>query len=109
MKGLMLLYAFAEIPRIVWNDAAKLPQKLKRANGNNIERVRKPLSYLLHGPGDFPQQLNDVLYIPARELRYFGRFCAQKLFVSIRPIECPPMTNRMVKVLQCLGFDVRAN
>ncbi len=69
--------------------------------------MKRTLSYLIHGAGDFIERLHDVLYDARRKLGMFGKFCSLELYGTIRPEECPPMNGRMAKALGYLGFDVR--
>jgi hypothetical protein len=60
------------------------------ANNQDVAKVKRTLTYLVHGSGDFIiQRLHDVLYDPLLKLGYFGRFCALELYRTIKPEECP--------------------
>jgi hypothetical protein len=106
--GLMSLHAFAEQSRFVKGGSPHLPAAFWAANSQDVEKVRRTLTYLVHGPGDFVPRLHDVLYDAQLKLGYFGRFCALELYGTVKPQECPPMNGRMAKALRYLGFDVRA-
>lgn len=108
VAGLMSLHAFAEQSRFVKGGARNLPTAFWVANSQDVEKVRRTLTYLVHGPGDFVPRLHDVLYDAQLKLGYFGRFCALELYGTIKPLEVPPMNGRMAKALRYLGFDVRA-
>ncbi|MFC3069405.1 phospholipase D family protein [Phenylobacterium soli] len=107
-EGLMSLHAFTEQLRFVKGGLAALPTAFWAANDEDVEKVRRTLAYLLHGPGDFVPRLHDVLYDPRMKLGLFGFFCALELYGTVRPDDCPPMNGRMAKALRFLGFDVRA-
>jgi hypothetical protein len=106
-QGLTSIHAFAEQLRYVKGGTSQLPIEFWKANNQDIAKVKRTLSYLIHGPGDFIQRLHDVLYDPSMKLAYFGRFCALELYGTIKPENCPPMNGRMAKALRFLGFDVR--
>ncbi len=108
-EGLMSLHAFTEQLRFVKGGLAALPAAFWAENDQDVGKVRRTLSNLLHGPGDFVPRLHDVLYGRAMKLGYFGFFSAVELYGTVRPDECPPMNGRMAKALRFLGFDVRAN
>jgi hypothetical protein len=106
IKGLLSLHAFAEQQRFVKGGRAAIPKAFWGAN-TDVGRVKKTLSYLIHGKGDFIQRLHDVLYDAEMKLGYFGYFCALELYGTIKPVECPPINGRMAKALRYLGYDVR--
>lgn len=107
--GLLGLHAFLEQLRFVKGGQPNLAPTFWRENANNQERVKKTLSYLLHGTGDFIQRLHDVLYDRGWKLAYFGLFCALELFGSIKPEEFPPLNGRTAKALRFIGFDVKGS
>lgn len=104
--GLMSLHAFTEQGR--WLPRGKLADTFWAANGEDPARVRRTLTHLVHGGGDFVERLHDVLYDPNFKLKEFGRFSALELYGTVRPEECPPMNGRMAKALRYLGFSLNA-
>jgi len=108
-EGLMSLHAFNEQLRFVKGGKANLADAFWNDNNQDVDKVKRTLSYFVHGSGDFIQRLHDVLYDSTRKLGYFGRFCALELYGTIKPEECPPMNGRMAKALRYLGFDVRGD
>jgi hypothetical protein len=50
MEGLMSLHAFTEQLRFVKGGLAKLPAAFWTANNDGLEKVRRTLTYLIHGP-----------------------------------------------------------
>lgn len=108
-EGLLSVHAFLEQLRFVKGGTSQLPIAFWQANNQDVAKVKRTLSYLVHGPGDFIKRLHDILYNPAMKLGYFGLFCALELFGTIKPDECPPMNGRMAKALRFLGFDVRGS
>lgn len=106
-QGLMGNHAFLEQLRFVKGGLEMLPKAFWSANGKDHAKVRRSLSHLLHGPGDFIERLHDQLYSAKWKLGYFGYFCALELFGTIKPGECPPLNGRMAKALRFLGHNVR--
>lgn len=107
IEGLMSLHAFIEQLRFVKGGAKNLPTEFWVKNNNDVERVKRTLTYFLHGPGDFIERFHDVLYHPFYKLARFGYFCGLELYGTVKPDECPPMNGRMAKALRFLGFDVK--
>ncbi|HWB53393.1 MAG TPA: phospholipase D family protein [Tepidisphaeraceae bacterium] len=106
-EGLMSLHAFIEQLRFVKGGKANLPKAFWSENNNDVEKVKRTLTWLVHGRGDFIQRLHDVLYDPQMKLALFGIFCALELYGTVKPDDCPPMNGRIAKALRFLGFDVR--
>lgn len=106
-QGLLSLHAFSEQLRFVKGGTAALPGAFWAANKNDLPKVKRSLSYLIHGVGDFIERLHDVLYDARRKLGMVGKFCSLELYGTIKPQDCPPMNGRMAKALRYLGFDVR--
>jgi hypothetical protein len=107
MHGLLSLHAFAEQQRFVKGGRPAIPGAFWAAN-KDVDRVKRTLSYLIHGEGDFIQRLHDVLYDGNIKLGgYFGYFCALELYGTLNPDGCPPINGRMAKALRFLGYDVR--
>lgn len=104
--GLMSLHAFTEQLRFVKGGLKNVPAAFWQANDNDLDRVRRSLIHLIHGPGDFIERLHDLLFDNRWKLGYFGKFSALELFGTIRPNLCPPMNGRMAKALRYIGFDV---
>jgi hypothetical protein len=104
--GLMALHAFTEQSRFVKGGMKNLPAEFWRANSQDLDRVRRTIGHLVHGPGDYIGRLHDVLFSPEWKLAYFGQFCALELFGTLRPELCPPMNGRMAKALRFAGFNV---
>lgn len=107
MDGLMSNHAFLEQLRFVKGGEKMLPGAFWDANRKDHAKVRRSLSHLLHGPGDFIERLHDQLYDARWKLSYFGYFCALELFGTVKPAECPPLNGRMAKALRFLGHNVR--
>lgn len=103
--GLMSIHAFNEQYRFV--KEGDVATSFWNMNNQDVAKVKRTLTYLVHGGGEFIQRLNEVLYDPLMKLGHFGRFCALELYGTIKPEDCPPMNGRMAKALRYLGFNVR--
>lgn len=108
ITGLMCLHAFAEQSRYVEGGRPNLPGEFWAANQDDLDRVKRTLTFLLHGSGDFVERLYDVINDPDRKLGRFGLYCALELYGTVKTEEFPPMNGRTAKVLRFLGFDVKA-
>ena len=106
IDGLMSTHAFNEQLRFVKGGKANLADAFWTENNDDVRKVKRTLTHLVHGGGEFCERLHDVLYDHTRKLRYFGKFCALELCGTVRPDHCPPMNGRMAKALRYLGFDV---
>jgi len=107
--GLISLHAFEEQLRFTKGGLENLPKAFWTENADDVERVRRSLSHLMHESGDFIKRLHDLLYDKRYKLGLFGRFCALELYGTINPSECPPMNGRVAKALRYLGFDVKGS
>lgn len=108
-EGLLSLHAFLEQLRFVKGGRENLAPFFWNENKHDIGRVKKSLSRLVHGQGDFIDRLHDLIYDPAWWLEHFGTFCALELFGTIKPEEFPPINGRMAKALRFLGYDVKTS
>jgi hypothetical protein len=108
-EGLLSLHAFLEQLRFVKGGKENLAPLFWSENENDVERVKKSLTRLVHGQGDFIERLHDLVYEPAWRLDHFGTFCALELFGTVKPEEFPPINGRMAKALRFLGYDVRTS
>ena len=106
-EGLLGIHAFLEQSRFVKGGEPKLPDAFWSANTQDLAKVRRSLSHLVHGSGEFIERMHDLLYDRNRKLGYFGYFCTLELFGSVKPAVCPPLNGRMAKALRFLGYDVR--
>jgi hypothetical protein len=82
--------------------SGSIPRTLRRP-----PLVKRTLTYLIHGSGDFIQRVHDVLYDADMKLGMFGYFCALELYGTLKPEDCPPINGRMAKALRYLGYDER--
>lgn len=105
-EGLISLHAFNEQFRFVKGGAENLPAEFWRQNRDDVAKVKRTLSHLLHGDGEFVARLHDILYDASLKLPRFGQFCALELYGTVRPEEYPPINGRMAKSLRYLGYGV---
>lgn len=83
--ALLAIHAFNEQLRFVKGGRENLPTSCWRSNGNDLAKVKRTLTYLVHGNGDFIERLHEVLYAPSMKLAYFGMFCALELYGTTKP------------------------
>lgn len=107
MDGLIALQAFGEQLRFVKGGLPNLPEVFWSENDNDLEKVKKTLTYLTHGTGEFTERLHDVLYDRNSKLKLFGMACALELYGTVRPRDFPPVNGRILKALRYVGFDIR--
>ena len=105
-NSLLALHAFHEQLRFTPGGKANLAPVFWELNGNDVEKVRKSLCYLLYGPGDFVVRLVDFISLPKFELVKFKKFCALELFGTVKPTEYPPVNGRTAKAMRFSGFRV---
>ena len=107
-EALMGVHAFEEQIRFIRGGYSAIIEYFWNQNDEDLERVRRSLSHLVFGKGEFIRRLYDVLNFPEYKIRYFGESCALELSGTIRPDVCPPMNGRSAKGLRRIGFDVPA-
>jgi hypothetical protein len=61
-RGLMSLHAFGEQLRFVKGGEANLPPAFWGQNGDDVAKVKRTLTHLLHGGGEFVEGLHGALY-----------------------------------------------
>jgi hypothetical protein len=108
-QGLLSLHAFLEQLRFVKGGREQLAPYFWSENNNDIQRVKKSLTRLVHGRGDFIERLHDLVYDSGWWLEHFGTFCSLELFGTIKPDEFPPINGRTAKALRFLGYDVKTS
>jgi hypothetical protein len=106
-EGLLSVHAFLEQLRFVKGGKENLGPFFWSQNNEDVSRVRKSLTWLIHVRDDFIERLHDLIYDPTWSLAYFGKFCALELFGTVKPEELPPINGRMAKALRFLGYDVK--
>jgi len=104
--GLLALHAFYERLRFVDGGLKNLPSVFWTANRDDLMKVQRSLSYLVHGTGEFVVRLHDFISDPNIKLAHFGKFCGLELFGTIKPALCPPMNGRTAKAMRFLGYTV---
>lgn len=107
-EALLCVHAFKNQLRFTRGGADQLPAKFWEGNRDDLERVQKTLTYLVHGHEDFAVRICNVLYNDRYKLFSLGKFSALELVGTLKPSQCPPINGRMAKALRYLGFSVRA-
>lgn len=73
---------------------------------NELARLKKVLSYLLHGKDDYITRMANCIFDPQYELNQFGRSVVQELLGWVNKEGIPICNSRTVKALRYLGYDV---
>jgi hypothetical protein len=105
-EALLSLHAFKGQHRFAKDGALK--EVFWLANKDDVEKVRRNLKYLVHGPGDFVSRLHDFIYDNSRKVNWFGPYCALELYGTIKSEDYPSINGRVAKGLRYLGFNVPA-
>lgn len=74
---------------------------------NDLRRVKKTLTYLLFGSGDFVERMGNCIFNGEYRLAWFGRSCVQETFGWVNGEDIPICNGRTVKSMRYLGFDVK--
>lgn len=74
---------------------------------NDPKQVKKVLTYLLHGSGDFVERMGTCIFAPDFKLAHVGRSVVQELFGWVNGEEVPVCNGRTVKALRHLGARVK--
>lgn len=106
--ALMGIHAFEEQIRFIKGGYSAIASFFWNENQEDVDRVKKSLSYLLFGRGEFSRRLYEILHFPEWKIRSFGESCALELSGTVHPEICPPMNMRSAKGLRYIGFDVPA-
>lgn len=73
---------------------------------NDLDRVKRTLTYLLYGKGDPVVRMGRCIFDPTYRLNEFGRSAVQELLGWINEEDLPICNNRTLRSLRWLGFDV---
>ena len=73
---------------------------------NGLSRVKKTLTYLLHGRDDFIERMGNVIFNPSLKLEMIGRSVSQELLGWVNEENIPICNERTLKVLRFLGYDL---
>lgn len=74
---------------------------------NDLDQVKKTISYLLYGDGEFIRRMGRCIFDPAYKLNSFGQSNVQELLGWINHQNIPICNNRTLRSLRWLGFDVK--
>jgi len=74
--------------------------------GNDIEQIKKTLTYLLYGKDDPIKRMARCIFDSFYKLNHFGRSNVQELLGWINDKNIPICNNRTLRALRWLGFDV---
>jgi hypothetical protein len=71
---------------------------------NNHDKIKKTLSYILFGKGDYIKRIFNSIYNPEYKLQVFGENSIKELFGNINNENIPTCNGRMQRSMQWLGF-----
>lgn len=74
---------------------------------NPLEKLRKTLTFLLHGKGDFVVRMGSCIYDQDKKLVHFGKSGVQELMGWVNRENIPICNGRTIKALRFLGFNVK--
>jgi HKD family nuclease len=74
---------------------------------NDINEIKKSLTYLLYGKGEIVSRMSDCLFDDKYKLNEFGQANVQELIGWINKENLPVINGRTTKVLRYFGFEVR--
>jgi hypothetical protein len=103
--ALTVCHSFHETLRFHKGALPALRQDFMR--DNDLEKVKRTLTYLLFRPGNFIERMGNCIFNEEYALRWFGRSCVQEVFGWVNGSDIPICNGRTVKSLRFLGFDVR--
>lgn len=75
--------------------------------GNDPNRIRTSLAYLVFGPGDLVARMADLIYSPQYRLASFRHANVQELVGWVNTQDLPVINGRTTKVLRFLGLNVQ--
>jgi hypothetical protein len=105
LDALEVCNAFHDSLRFHLGGMAGLRKDFLKAN--DIERVRKTLTYLLHGKDYFVDRMGKVIFDPHLKLRTIGPNVAEELPGWVNTENIPLCNGRALKSLRFLGHDVQ--
>jgi hypothetical protein len=74
---------------------------------NDVRQVKKVLTYLLYGEGDFVDRMGTCIFSPEYKLAGVGRSVVQEVFGWVNGDDVPICNGRTVKSLRYLGGNVK--
>ncbi len=103
--ALTVCHSFHDLLRFHKGAMAALRCDFKR--DNDLRQVKKTLTYLLFGSGDFVERMGNCIFNGEYALAWFGRSCVQETFGWVNGEDIPICNGRTVKSMRYLGFDVK--
>lgn len=73
---------------------------------NELEQIKKTITYLLFGKEDFIRRMGRCIYDSAYKLNSFGQSNVQELLGWVNSDNIPICNNRTLRSVRWLGFDV---
>ncbi|MRT15209.1 NgoFVII family restriction endonuclease [Enterobacteriaceae bacterium RIT711] len=104
MDAFLVIHSFENRFRFSKGGIETLIRNFKEAN--ELDKVKRSMTHLLHGKGDIVVRMYDLIYNPYYKLHSFGRSNVQELVGWINNLDYPVINGRTSKVLRYYGFDV---
>ncbi|MGA8644179.1 phospholipase D family protein [Candidatus Binatus sp.] len=103
--ALLIVHAFHD--RFRFFDGGEPTMKKVFLTENGLDRIKKTLSYLLHGSeSDYVARMADCIFDPNYRLQDFGESCVQETLGWVNNEDVPTCNSRTLKSLRWLGFDL---
>jgi hypothetical protein len=102
LDSLLLINAFHDQLRFYEGGLALMEKEF--LSKNNHDKIRKTLSYVLFGKGDYVNRIFNSIYDPKYKLQVFGENSIKELFGNINSENIPTCNGRMQRSMQWLGF-----
>lgn len=103
--ALTVLHSFSERLRFFHGGLSTWKKEFLRAN--DPAKLRKVLTYLVHGPGNIEERMANVIFNPEYKLHQFGQSNVQELIGWLSKEDLPVINGRTTKILRYFGSDVR--
>lgn len=105
VEALCVLHSFHDRLRFYKGGLDTLIEEF--STSNEIEQIKKTITYLLYGKGDIIKRMSDCIYNEEYKLNAFGQSNVQELIGWINKENLPVINGRTTKVLRYFGFDIR--
>lgn len=104
IDALIVLHSFHDRLRFF---GGGLDTLIKTFKENDINLVKKSLSYLLFGDGDIVARMANLIYTREYKIDNFGQSNVQELVGWVNQERLPVINGRTTKILKYYGFDVK--
>lgn len=105
LDALEVCHAFNELLR--FHLGGKPTVRKEFAELNDIKKIKKTITFLLHGKGPFVERMGSVIFDPEYKVAKFGRSVVQELLGWVNQENIPVCNGRTIKALRFIGFDIK--